>query len=764
MINKLLSLTIFNIVLVGVGIITFPQAVNAAEEKQGKRASVIEDVVVTARRREENLQNVPVAVTVFQGERLKQMDIGDISAFGDLAPNVTLKPTASLSGASNAAAFFIRGIGQTDFAVTTDPGVGVYLDGVYIARSIGGVLDTLDVESVEILRGPQGTLFGRNTIGGAINMRSRRPGDEFSADIRGTTGVRDRRDIAAAFDLPLNKDLKVRFSFLTQNQDGYLKRLLGTDNGGNLVLSGSKDNASALSDRQGNKDNKTFRMALDYQATDSLNFYLTLDETNIREESAASTAVISSAGIRTPGAPPLFMFPPVDIPGLGAVSPGDPRLITGDEDTTYATGPNGTELDIQGAALTTTWDINDSVTFKSITAHRSTEGEFNRDGDGTPFPIGEQTRDIDFEQFSQEFQWIGSTDRLDWTLGLYYFEEEADDLVFVSLGNLFGPPPSIDIDNFVDNESLAAFAQTTFKVTDDFSITGGIRWTEDDKSYRTSQVIPVIPLTVVDGESSEKFDAITGRLGVEYQLDESLVYASLSRGFKSGGFTPRYVGPVPAPTSFDEETVSSLELGWKWQSERAHVNTSVFYSEYEDIQLVLFDNLGAPINQNGGDATIWGVEVDAIFVANDYFRITTTAGYIDAGFDSVLPPGGALPFQPITKDSEFPNTPEFQSSVTPEFIYPVANGNINAQISWIYSDDVHQTFENDPELFQKSYSLVDALIAYRAPQNDWSVTLGVHNLTDKRIIVSGGIGRVPGFGDINYNRPREWYLTLSKSF
>ena len=332
----------------------------------------IEEVVVTARRREESLQTVPIAVTAFQGERLKRMDINDISAFSDLAPNVTLKPTASLSGASNAAAFFIRGIGQTDFAVTTDPGVGTYLDGVYIARSIGGVLDTLDVESVEVLRGPQGTLFGRNTIGGAINIRSRRPGDGFSGDIRATTGTRDRRDLAAAIDLPLSDRLKTRFSFLTQNQQGYVKRLVGIDNGGRLVPSASKANASALSDRQGNRNNATFRLAVEYQPTDALNVYLTVDETTVDEESAASTAAISSGGIPLPGAPPLVVLPPVNVPGLGAVSPGDPRLITADKDTTYATGPNGTKLDISGAALTATWNFSDALEFKSITARRAT--------------------------------------------------------------------------------------------------------------------------------------------------------------------------------------------------------------------------------------------------------------------------------------------------------------------------------------------------------------------------------------------------------
>lgn len=741
--------------------------VSAQDAEQTQTAPVaaeIERIEVKARRRTEYIQDVPIAVTAFQGEELENRDISDISQFGDLAPNVTLRPTASLSGASNAAAFFIRGIGQTDFAVTTDPGVGTYVDGVYLARSVGGVLGTLDVQSVEILRGPQGTLFGRNTIGGAINIVTRQPADEFSFDGRVTLGSRDRNDVAGAADLPLTDNASARISFLSRNQDGFVRRLVGFNNAGELVATGGKDNASQLSDSQGNRNNDTVRLTLNYDASDNLNFLLAIDDTSVREESVASTAVISSAGLV-----PASALEPIDVPGLGLVSPGDPRFITEDIDTNYATGPNGTELDITGVSLTASYSFSTSE-FKSITAYRSTEGRFNRDGDGTPFPIGEQTRQIDYEQFSQEFQLSGYSfdDRLNWTLGAYFFDEEATDNVFVSLGNLFGPPPSIDIDNLVDNQSFAVFSQGTYSLTDDLSITAGLRWTRDEKSYDTSQVIPVASLVVVDGEAEETFSDFTGRLGLEYKIeDDHLVYASIARGFKSGGFTPRYVAPVESPLPFDPETVLSYEVGSKWigWERKAQVNVAAFLSQYDDIQLVLFDTFGAPINQNGGDATLWGIEVEGQIVFNDYFRVAATAGYIDAGFDEVLPPSEAAAFQPITEDSEFANTPELQASLSPQFRYPVGSDfDLIVRADWIYSDDVHQTFENDPELFQSAYSLIDASVRLENKPNDWSLTLGAHNLTDRRVIISGGIGRVPGFGDVNYNPPREWYLTFQKAF
>lgn len=728
----------------------------------GEYIARLEEVVVTARRREENLQDVPLAVTALQGAELERRDIGDISMLGDMAPNITLKPTASLSGASDAAAFFIRGIGQTDFAVTTDPGVATYLDGVYIARSIGGVLDTLDVESVELLRGPQGTLFGRNTIGGAVNLRSKRPAAEFAGDVVVTAGSRDRRQFAAAVDVPLSNALLTRFSFLSKNQDGYVRRLVAFDNGGNLVATGNKSNAGTLSDTQGDTNSTTIRAAFDWSPSDAVNLYLSFDQTRVREDSAASTAAISSIGV-VPASP----LPPVDIPGLGLTSPGDPRLLTGDPDSTYATGPNGTILDIDGVALIGTLTF-DNFELSSITANRRTKGAFNRDGDGTPFPIGEQTRTIDYDQFSQEIKLSGTTEdaRLNWTAGAYYLAEEAIDLVFISLGNLFGPPPSIDIDNLVENESVALYAQAGYQLSERFGVTAGIRWTSDDKMYRTSQVIPVIPLTVVDAENSETFDAITGRLSLEFAVSQNhSIYLSGARGFKSGGFTPRYVAPVAAPLPFAEETVDTYEIGSKWQSDdqRLRVNAALFRSNYEDIQLVLFDTFGAPINQNGGDATISGMEFEANLVLTNVLRLSASVGWLDAGFDNVLPPT-ALPFQPVTVDSAFPNAPELQGRLSPQLLLPARSGMVRLQIDWIYSDDVHQTFENDPELFQDAYSLIDASLSYEGEPSDWAVGLGVHNLTDKRIILSGGIGRAPGFGDVNYNAPREWYVYLRKGF
>ena len=718
----------------------------------------LSEIVIMARKRRENLQDVPVAVTALQGVALKQRDMTDVSQLSNIAPNVTLRPTASLSGASNASAFFIRGIGQTDFAVTTDPGVGTYIDGVYVARSVGGVLEALDLESVEVLRGPQGTLFGRNTIGGAVNVRTKRPTGILGGEIRLTTGAYGRLDVAGAFNLPVTDNLKFRFSGLSQNRDGYVKRLI-TD-------PALQTSSNIVGKEQGNDNSATFRGSMLFDPSNKFEILTTFDYTRVREQSVASTAAISSGGL-----PPTGVLDTLNIPGLGDVVPGDPRLIPDNIDETYATGPNETTLDIFGFATTITWDWTDNTTFKSITAVRRTDGTFNRDGDGTPFPIGEQTRTIDYDQFSQEFQLNGSSfdSKLNWTTGIFYFSEQASDLVNIALGNLL-PPPGIAIDNFVDNSTFAVFGQGTVKLSDKLNFTSGLRWTNDKKEYKTTQILAGLPADinlVVDGTENLDFSAVTGRASFDYKWKEGLLtYISASRGFKSGGFTPRYVAPVEAPLAFDPETVWSYEIGNKWQTKdnRLRLNVAAFTSSYTDIQLVLFDNFGAPINQNGGEATISGLELEGSYVFNKYLSLSSAFGYSDANFDSVLEPGEALPFQPVTVDSKFPNTPTFTSSLSPRFTLGGEKGKFVTSLDWFYSDGVHQTFENDPELFQGAHHLLDGSMAYSSKKGNWTITGGVHNLTDNRIILSGGIGRVPGFGDRNFNPPRQWYVAFDINF
>src|SRR5690606_32448896 len=337
-------------------------------------AQQIEEIVVTAQKREENLQETPIAITAFSGEALEQHGIRDISKLADFTPNVIFDTTAPISGVSNGAVIFIRGIGQLDFSLTTDPGVGTYIDGIYSSRSIGGVLDVVDIERIEILRGSQGTLFGRNTIGGAISITTRRPAEAFGGMLEATVGDHDRIDVKGSVDIPLHAKLQTKFAFSSKSRDGYVDRVL-------------------VGDRLGDQDRQSMRGSFLLTPTEDIEVHATVDYAHIDEQSAASVLVgiTEFAGDPVQGLAPSssFVYNRIFAPqNPGAVPYDDRFLFGGENDLTAATGPTGTELDSFGVNLTFTWSLP-WVEFKSISSYRETDGEFYRDPDNAPFAITE---------------------------------------------------------------------------------------------------------------------------------------------------------------------------------------------------------------------------------------------------------------------------------------------------------------------------------------------------------------------------------------
>ncbi len=290
----------------------------------------LEEVVVTAQKRAESLQDTPVAVSAFTARNIENRRIEDISQIAEFTPNMTFDATSPISGLSSGAVVFIRGIGQTDFSLTTDPGVGTYIDGVYSSRSVGGVLDVLDVERIEVLRGPQGTLFGRNTIGGAINITSRKPAEHLGGQLSLTAGDQDRLDFRAAVDVPVGDTLRTSAAFSSKQRDGYVDRVL-------------------MGDELGDEDKQSLRLAALFQANDNLEFFLSYDYSKTDEQSAASVLAGITEGVGTSTHAYNNVFVPANNPPEGLF---DSRWLGDDNDISYATGPTGTELDIQGTALT----------------------------------------------------------------------------------------------------------------------------------------------------------------------------------------------------------------------------------------------------------------------------------------------------------------------------------------------------------------------------------------------------------------------------
>ena len=732
----------------------------------------IEEIVVTAQKREENLQDTPIAITAFTEESLEGHLINDISKLADFTPNVIFDTTTPIGGLSNGAAVFIRGIGQWDFAMTTDPGVGTYIDGVYSSRAAGGVLDVVEIERIEILRGSQGTLFGRNTIGGAINITTKRPADTFGGMVEATFGEFERTDFKGSLDVPITDKFQTKFAFSSKNRNGFVDRVL-------------------VGDRLGDEDRQSVRGSFLLQASDDIEIYATVDYTSIDEQSAGSVlaGITEFAGDPSQGLVPssTWAYNRLFVPANPGAVPYTPEnFILDDIDSTKATGVTGTDLEIFGATLTFTWSLP-WFEFKSISAYRETEGEFARDPDNSSIQITETINPIyDHEQFSQEVQVTGGTfnERLQYVLGAYYFEEDGTDGASVPIygaiptpGGLIGLPLFINNFYLVDNTSKAVFGQGTFDLTNQIALTFGMRYTEDEKEFAYRQYISpdpegVIAVVKILGapvplpgpaadiilweDDSDEFSELNFRAGLEYQFNEdTLFYFTYADGYKSGGFNFRYVVSRRYPLAFDPETLESYEVGVKWQglNDRLRVNAAGFVSEYSDIQIQLFETGGGPLTQNAGVADIIGVEVEVTAVPHERLLLNAGFGYIDAEYDELNLPTTNVA-QGISLEHKLANTPETTVNVSAEYNHPLPWGSLVVRGNYRYTDDLHNDAQNSPFLYQEGYHTVNASLTFSI--GSWEFSAFGTNLTDERFIYSGDSNFGLGFHEANYNRPREF--------
>jgi iron complex outermembrane receptor protein len=770
--------------LLGASTIALINAQGAAQDEESEVAferGGIDEIVVTARKREENLQDTPIAITALSGAELERRNVQDVTDIALYAPNVDISTSPSGGGGGQNAQVTIRGVGQTDFLITTDPGVGIYLDGVYFGRSTGGVLDIVGLERAEVLRGPQGTLFGRNTIGGAISLTSERPGETFGGHGEVTVGNLNRVDARAAVDVPLAQNFLTRLTVLSRNADGFSDRLL-------------------TGEELGDQNSLTGRVTALWNPHQDVEVFLAGDYFRARENSAATTSV----GPFDPTAPLVGLY-------NSFVSPGDPFTDpdTGDLFTTNATGPNRNDSDVYGVSATIDWALGDTIDLKSITAWRGQEVDFGRDGDNSPFTIRETDNQSEQQQFSQELQLIGNSfdDRLEWVIGAFYFDETAEDFNEVRLvDGLFGalealpvplpclnpttaPPPcanptffygiapggpgnpsnigldlSFDADLEVENTSYAAFGHATFGLTDRLNLTFGLRYTEDEKTVDSFQRRVASGAIITDQVVSETFDNISPKLGIDFDVSEALLlYASYSEGFKAGGFNGRPLSPGEL-TSFDPEILDAYELGFKSDvSDWLRLNGAVFFNQYQDIQLTAAvpDETGNLIVtvDNAAEAEVFGVEVEAQLAPAPGFDIFASVGYLDAQYTEV---GNA---ENITEDSEFVKAPAWQTSLLGRYTTPLSSwGQMTFQADWSWRDDVFNDVVNSPAVAQEAYHLVNASLFIEPVSEQWVASLFVRNATDEEYIVNGVDGGAFGISEAVVGRPREYGVSYRVRF
>ncbi len=682
-----------------------------------EQTGTIEEIIVTAQRRAESLQTVPVSVSALQGDDLAARSIGSLIDVYSQVPG--LQYTPSTHGGSNAN-YYIRGIGQVDFISTVEPGVGVYIDGVYVARTLGGALDLLDVERVEVLRGPQGTLFGRNTIGGAINVVTRAPNFETEGQTQVTVGERERINASLGVNLPLVDDvLAARFSFTTKNQDGYGESLF---------------NGSEASDESTNVG----RVSLLWNATSDLELQLSADMTRTREASkhAISLAVNPSSFITADQN--AFAI-------ANGLEPFDERWVPDDIYKNWAGFSPGNDIDVWGTSLTATWDLTSAVSLKSITAYRELDSKTGLDFDGSPSAISDQNVEDDQEQRSQEFILSGETagEKLEWVGGLFYLHEDGVNDILLMLSfeeNPFG----FDTDTLNDykNTSYAVYGQGTFHVTDKLGLTAGVRYSEDEKenTIRTHAVkfgIDLVPLTTLD----DSWSKVTYRLGAQYAFTDALFgYASFATGFKVGGFNGRAFS-LGEYASFDPEEVETIELGVKADllENRWRLNVASFFSDYTDIQTtvnILDPITGTPLNvvENAAGAEIYGLEVESSALFGEGWRLDLGATWSSAEYTE-LDPGANVTF-----DDELPQLPDWTLSAGLQYSRELANMfsagvNLTLRVDYSYKDDFFHNSQNSQFNFEPAYELLNLRAALGSASGSWELAAYARNLLDEEYFI-----------------------------
>ena len=740
--------------------------------------SSLEEIVVTARKREESLQDTPIAISAFTADALERQQIMSTEDLDQVAPNLQFASHGPLTGNNSAAQVYIRGIGQSDGSSGVDPGVGLYIDDVYMGRSVGGAMDFRDIAGVQILRGPQGTLFGRNTIGGAVLLTTTLPGDEFGGSVRVGFGEDNLREAFAALDLPISETLGMRVSGGMRQRDGYVTRVFdGLD--------------------LGDEDTYTFQSTLRWEPSDAFTLTLRADYTEEDENGSPFVFVAINGSQAFPAAIsrnagcPGATFPPPSVP-QGIV---DQRCAN---DATWSLGQftNGgtakaeSNLENMGVSAVAEWSVNDTLTLKSISAYRELEWHGSRDADNTALLVLHTDYSSEGDQMSQELQALFDLDRVQGVAGLFYFEESIEDFLLVPFA---APPPLVALRVIpgsmdyqlaqVDNDNWAAFTQWTFDVTDALSLTAGLRYTEENKGIDivsftltpltapivipTTYNTPGVPgpgLNILRQPFENKYDSTTGSASLQYTFSDSfMTYLSWSEGFKSGGFNQRYNSAPPGnlPVSFAEERAETYELGFKSQWDTVRLNGAIFRTSYDDMQLTY--RLGVvPLLFNAGESEIEGAELELTF-APGALLVEGSLGYLDNEFKEIAVVPGTT--QTVGPNNRLPFTPEWQGNVGIGYEFALGAGTLTPRVNVSYTDEQFFDAANSVEVAQmEAVTVVNASLTLAL--SDWKIRAGVNNLSDEDYLVAGNssLSTSAGYAEGIYARPRNWFISAEYDF
>jgi iron complex outermembrane receptor protein len=776
--------------LMGAGINTAAVNSSAADTAAHQSETLFEEVTVTAQRREENIQSVPVSITAFSADNLEQLSVSDPQSMADFVPNFSIGTTTGQS--SSGAQFSIRGISEAMISPVLDPAVGIYIDDVYYGRPQINFLKLLDVERVEVLRGPQGTLFGKNSTGGALRYVTKRPDLEYTGgEVSVGFGNLDQRRVSGKFNLPLSDTAALRLAAAHIERDGWVVR---------------QSDGIGL----GSEETKFFSAQLRFQPSDRLSIDANINYSDT-EDNGGATKLYDYCTFNSPaeqtlgcGGPPAALAPVsawTNVLGWNAVYGNTPLAynpdIPNDLYQVAGTGRIGfTETDSTGISLDINYDISDYLSIRSITGYRKMETLEDRESNDSPVPgYWDKLVAQESDFWSQEFQLNGLAigDRLNWVAGVFYSVEEPSLLELYDpysgfnrqIDNSFSTFTNRHTNRFVqsggaasrvsdqqqETKSFGIFAQADYSLTEALTLTLGIRYSEDDKSYTAIETlnwhqdvadavlaaiggteIPGMTLNPADytvgscdlsqtgscitspaDTGSDTFSSTTPRVALEYQATDSfMVYGAASKGFKAGG-----VNDVPgfANIPFDPEEVWSYEIGTRYQGERVRANLTAFTMDYTGklTTVALAQDGPCPTTRctlNGGDATISGVEIETLTFLTDSLQLNLSLATLDAEWDEVDPNGGAA------IDSEFAHAPELSYTIGLRHDTDLAGGQLTSTINLAYKDEQQSNGQDSTSITVPDYTLVNGRISYISG-NNWKASLYCTNCFDEEYITGG---------------------------
>jgi len=676
--------------------------------------SELDEIVVTAQKREQSLQEVPISVSAITADEIIARSMRNL---GDLATEVPgIQITKSDQGGDNAGVY-IRGIGQFDWLPTFDPGVGIYVDGVYLARTAGGLLDLTDLNRVEVLRGPQGTLFGKNTIGGAINVTTNSPTftNEGNAFVR--AGERNRIDAGVTLNVPVIDDtLAVRLSLLTKNQDGF----------GTSLVTGRK---------YGGEGKEVGKLSVLWKPSSRVGVDVSGDYTRVRQPIGMS--LLLNLNTQT-----FVTIPQNQWAVAHGVTPYDERWISPSYYTNYSIWNFDDHEDTWGTSATVKVDL-DFAEFKSISAYRKSRFLTGLSFDAAPSQMGDQIVDESDDQGTQEFLLSGNSfdKHLEWVTGLYYLRENIFNAVTLPLSFPANPD---GYDTYTTNKagttSYAGYGDATLHLTDKWSFTLGARYSEERKSDTIHVIATKLGVDFLPTSSFEKsWNSFTYRAGLQYQVAESVMaYGSVSTGFKSGGFNGR--ANSTAFIAFDPEKAISYELGLKSEllERRLRLNLAAFQTNYRDIQTTL--NLVDPatgvttnVVQNPADARIRGLELEGSAIVADWLSLDASATTTTAEYTR-LETGTIVSFS-----DHLPQVPSWTMNVGAELHLPISIRWVEDGLATLRIDESHRASSYDaaPNTiynYEPHRDIVNARLSYGPRSGPWSVAAYARNLFNRQYL------------------------------